>query len=187
VKQATVSDRDNRPWFAVVGSHEPIEQGDFVNECPIYEPYESTAEGSNGPPRFKERCYDVVILSQSCDIDPEHPKVDVVLVSPFWPLAEFANREGGFFKKAEGKESIRRGYSPGYHMLNKCDLQGFETEILVIDFHNVFGIPYQLLTELVISRGDRLRVLPPYREHLSQAFARFFMRVGLPVDIPPFK
>jgi hypothetical protein len=29
-------------------------------------------------------------------------------------------------------------------------------------------------------------LLPPYREHLSQAFARFFMRVGLPVDIPPF-
>ena len=24
---------------------------------------------------------------------------------------------------------------------------------------------------------------PEYREHLSQAFARYFMRVGLPVDI----
>jgi hypothetical protein len=29
-------------------------------------------------------------------------------------------------------------------------------------------------------------LLPPYREHLSQAFARFFMRVGLPVEVPPF-
>jgi hypothetical protein len=27
--------------------------------------------------------------------------------------------------------------------------------------------------------GCELRLLPPYREHLSQAFARFFMRVGL--------
>ena len=27
----------------------------------------------------------------------------------------------------------------------------------------------------------------PYREHLAQAFARYFMRVGLPVDIPAFK
>ena len=26
-----------------------------------------------------------------------------------------------------------------------------------------------------------------YREHLSQSFARFFMRVGLPVNIPPFR
>jgi hypothetical protein len=28
--------------------------------------------------------------------------------------------------------------------------------------------------------------MPPYREHLSQAFARYFMRVGLPSDIPSF-
>jgi hypothetical protein len=34
--------------------------------------------------------------------------------------------------------------------------------------------------------AKRLRLLPPYREHLSQSFARFFMRVGLPIDIPPF-
>jgi hypothetical protein len=26
-----------------------------------------------------------------------------------------------------------------------------------------------------------------YREHLSQAFARFFMRVGLPIDIQKFR
>lgn len=31
--------------------------------------------------------------------------------------------------------------------------------------------------------GKRLRLCPPYREHLSQAFARYFMRVGLPINI----
>jgi hypothetical protein len=40
--------------------------------------------------------------------------------------------------------------------------------------------------EFAHQMGDRLRLLPPYREHLSQAFARLFMRVGLPADIPPF-
>lgn len=34
-------------------------------------------------------------------------------------------------------------------------------------------------------KGDGLRLHPPYREHLSQAFARFFLRVGLAGDIPP--
>jgi hypothetical protein len=29
----------------------------------------------------------------------------------------------------------------------------------------------------------RPQLLPPYREHLSQAFARFFMRVGLPTPV----
>jgi hypothetical protein len=32
-----------------------------------------------------------------------------------------------------------------------------------------------------------LRLLPPYRKHLSQSFARFIMRVGLPIDIPSFR
>jgi len=40
---------------------------------------------------------------------------------------------------------------------------------------------------LVKKRENRLRLLPPDREHLAQAFARFFMRAGLPIDIPEFK
>jgi hypothetical protein len=28
--------------------------------------------------------------------------------------------------------------------------------------------------------------MPPYREHLAQAFARYFMRVGLPREAHPF-
>jgi hypothetical protein len=43
-----------------------------------------------------------------------------------------------------------------------------------------------LVREFANAAGHRLRLLPPYREHLSQAFARLFMRVGLPADIPPF-
>jgi hypothetical protein len=72
-------------------------------------------------------------------------------------------------------------------MLNKCELPCFNNEFLVVDFHNVYGVPYAFLDSLLKGQGKRLRLLPPYREHLSQAFARFFMRVGLPVDIPPFK
>ena len=57
----------------------------------------------------------------------------------------------------------------------------------MVDFRNVYGVPFGFLEELSASRGERLRLLPPYREHLSQAFARFFMRVGLPTDIPSFR
>jgi len=31
-----------------------------------------------------------------------------------------------------------------------------------------------------------LRMLSPYREHLAQGFARYFMRVGLPHDAKAF-
>lgn len=74
------------------------------------------------------------------------------------------------------------------HMLAACDLEGFEHEIQIVDFRTVFSVPFGFLTELARRRPNkRLRLRSPYREHLSQAFARFFMRVGLPADIPPFK
>jgi len=34
---------------------------------------------------------------------------------------------------------------------------------------------------------NRPRLLSPYVEHFSQSFARFFMRVGLPSQIPAYK
>jgi len=68
-----------------------------------------------------------------------------------------------------------------------CKINGFESEYLIVDFRSIFSVHFDFLVEFVKEKGDRIRLLSPYREHLSQAFARFFMRVGLPVDIPPFK
>lgn len=70
-------------------------------------------------------------------------------------------------------------------MINKYSLEGkMEMEVRLVDFHEVFSIPRAFLEKLVSQRIEpRVRLLPPYREHLSQAFARFFMRVGLPVSI----
>jgi len=54
----------------------------------------------------------------------------------------------------------------------------------LVDFHEIFTVPRAFLESLIKQRGKiRFRLLPPYREHLSQAFARFFMRVGLPIPI----
>lgn len=62
---------------------------------------------------------------------------------------------------------------------------------MVVSFRNVRSVDFDWITASIKQRGKRLRLLPPYREHLSQAFARFFMRVGLPTDIafdkPPYK
>ena len=54
----------------------------------------------------------------------------------------------------------------------------------IVDFHEIFSLPLDFLSAWVrLYGGQRLRLLSPYREHLSQSFARFFMRVGLPEDI----
>ena len=50
-------------------------------------------------------------------------------------------------------------------------------------FHS---LPVAYLVERTRQPGPRWRLRSPYLEHCSQAFARFFMRVGLPGTIPPF-
>jgi len=123
-------------------------------------------------------------MSQSCDLAAK--KLDLVLVCPHWSLLEIGE-ENQHFASEKGKEDLRRGNIPGYHLLNKCDIPGQERDFRVVDFRTAYAVPLAFLCELLAKRGDRLRLLPPYREHLAQAFARFFMRVGLPVDIPPFR
>ena len=53
----------------------------------------------------------------------------------------------------------------------------------VVDFHRIYTRPKDFIRDVASATDRRVRVLSPYREHLSQAFARYFMRVGLPVDI----
>lgn len=168
------------PWYEVVDNNTSLSQGDFFTSCPIVVP---TTKPEDGKMSANIVEYDVVVMSQACDL--EHRKVDLVLVCPVSPLTEYENLEP--LRGAKGKEKLRQGYFPGYHLLNECKIEGFEGNFLVVDFRNVYGVPFDNLEKMVKEREKRLRLLPPYREHLSQAFARFFMRVGLPVDIPAFK
>ena len=171
------------PWYEIVEGDEPLLQDDFISECPIIVPPSELITGAREV-NTRVVTYNVVVMSQSCDL--VQGKLDLVLVCPIWPLNEF-EKTSEYYKSKEGKEALRRGYIPGYHLLNKCDIKGFETDFLVVDFRNVYSVPFDFLKNLAKNRGKRVRLLPPYREHLSQAFARFFMRVGLPVDIPSFK
>jgi hypothetical protein len=172
------------PWYDIVDGDESLLQGDFVKECPIVIPASEISNG--GEARIEGRIikYNIVVMSQSCDLVER--KIDLVLVCPLWSLKEFGE-ENSYYTQKKGKEALRRGYLPGYHLLNKCERNGFETDFLVVDFRSVYSVPLDFIFELARKGGRRLRLLPPYREHLSQAFARFFMRVGLPVDIPPFR
>jgi hypothetical protein len=51
---------------------------------------------------------------------------------------------------------------------------------MVTSFGDAFSIPIEYAMTLA-GQHKRLRLLPPYREYLAQAFARFYMRIGLPI------
>ena len=177
------------PWYELV-SGSSILQGDFIDRCTVIVPCRDTdIPASEGIPKLKAGIteYNVIVMSQSCDI--EQGKVDLVLVSPSWPLEKLGEKNSVFKSPKEflkWKNELRKGNALGYHLLNKCELEGVERNYMVVDFRNVYSLPLEFLKVLADKADKRIRLLPPYREHLSQAFARFFMRVGLPADIPPF-
>lgn len=66
------------PWYAVVNGEEDLMQGDFIIECPVVIP---PLQISNNV-EIKIIEYDVIIMSQSCDLVQR--KLDLVLVCPVW-------------------------------------------------------------------------------------------------------
>jgi len=167
------------PWYSVVES-DVLEQGDLIESCPVYLPVEDLDDPTLAMFDWEER--DLIVLSQSCDLVPGREKLTEVLLGTVWDRSELT----GYLATSKGMEDARRGNLPGFHVLAACEANGFSREVRVVDFRRVFSLPVRFVRKKAAD-GRRLRLLPPYREHLSQAFARFFMRVGLPVDIPAFR
>ena len=162
------------PWYGLANGDD-LQQGDLLLACPF--------DRVDGIGIADRKNFNVVIMSHSCDL--AHDKLDMIQVCPFWDLERLA-KDVEFFRAKRGWEELRRGSLPGYHLLNRCMLPEQPTDFLVIDFRMQFAVEFAQLKSLASSQKPRLRLLSPYREHLAQALARFYMRVGLPVDIPAF-
>ncbi len=178
------------PWYETLQNSIEIRQGDFIPNCPIIIPPTSfnfnniEANDIFIDQELTVRTLNAVVVSQSCDL--ENSKVEIVLVCPYYPLEYFFENLPQSDRAGKGREkkldALRQGNLPAYHLLNR-DMENNITNFLIVDFKNVYGVNFDFLKDYVPTLGARQRLLPPYREHLSQAFARFFMRVGLPNDI----
>jgi len=188
----------SNPWYEVVGPDVRLTQGDIILDCPLLTwQLDDAAEGekASGERLFqaaKGIKADVVVMTQACDL--EQGKVsDVVLCpcrplsryKPAWEEAERARKQNPTHKAwAAFCEDIKNGYVWNLFLMDSLQAGEISTEHRIVDFHSVHTVPRSFLDTLIAERGaKRLRLLPPYREHLSQSFARFFMRVGLPIPI----
>jgi hypothetical protein len=171
----------NYEWYEVVQGSD-LEQGDILESVDIYLPLPYQEERQDNV-RSVVETHDVIVLTQSCDIVKEMCRN--ILFCPVWTL-EDAKKEVPHFRTKRGLEDLRTGRVIGYHILNRCDKEEFQRDFFIITFYRVFELPKTRAIAIADAQPKRLRLLPPYREHFSQAFARFFMRVGLPTDIPSF-
>ena len=173
------------PWYIKLSQQDySIQQGDFISECPIVIPPKNLSEiNQEDSVGISIETFDVIVISQSCDI--EQNNLDIILVCPYYTfdlLCENFNYNNKSKKKGLFND-IKNGRRFSFHMLNKSEEIGIK-DYLIIDFRNIFGINIDVLKNHIITNNHpRIRLAPPYKEHLSQAFAKFFMRVGLPIDI----
>jgi hypothetical protein len=184
------------PWYDLAPSTEAITQGDIILGCPILNwlPTSSAIAltGVNLKDYADAFIEDVIVMTQACDL--EHDKVQNVVLCPHLPLSIFRiswqrwmeSRNQSPSEKAWKSlcSDIMAGYVWNQTMIDASTAPLLPMETRVVDFHEVFTLPRAFLESWLKQSGNtRLRLRPPYREHLSQAFARFFMRVGLPQPI----
>lgn len=168
------------PWYGIVEDDE-LQQGDIFENCPIFRPPEQIDKSKAQVIRWEER--DLIVISQSCDLVKERKDIEQASLCEVWRRSEYRS---GFLSKPEDLEQVRKGRVPRFHLLAPSNYSGFERELRIVDLQQVHSLPIEFLRSRA-QIGKRLRLLPPYREHLSQSFARLFMRVGLPIDIPPIR
>src|SRR5208283_1352822 len=173
-------------WYEITKGDD-LRQGDIIRNCPVFLPPKEIVWPIEEEQIFAYGTQDVVIMSQSCDLEATQ-KSDMwqVLLCPLWSLSDAA-AANPILASNYGKEECRRGHMTGYHMISECKHQLWDQELSIVSFREVYSHPLDFIRNMASNIGNRLRLRSPYREHIGQAFARYFMRVGLPVDIPPFQ
>lgn len=174
-------------WYELVEGRD-LEQGDILEDCPVVRvPVDLSLPLADGEGLDLDvGTQDMIITSQSCDlVEGQKQRIEYVALSPLWALSKI-EKVDQFLGSTYGKEMCRRGNMHGYHMLAECDHTEWKREISVVAFREVHSLPIDFLRSFAERARHRRRVRSPYREHLAQAFARYFMRVGLPIDIPHF-
>lgn len=174
-------------WAIISGSE--LRQGDVLDRCrvPSLSPTYGTSNDVEDVPTAQVR---LLILTQSCDLviqsNRTSAKAQSVALCRTYTLEEFARVRSDFANR-DTREKARQGRVEGVHLLpSPTDPRDNQT-VLVAHFREIFSLPFAYLQTHSSSLAERPRLQSPYVEHFAQAFARFFMRVGLPLDIPAYK
>ncbi len=170
-------------------SESQLQQGDLLQDCyvPIFHPdfgNDSDEAKEDTSDDIEVKIYNLIVVTQSCDL--ENNKAPLVALSPYYPIQEF-QKFNPKFKNKGAWENVRNGRVEGLHMLASPDSPEDNRQALVVNFREVYSLPVGYLISHAGQLKNRWRLKSPFLEHFSQSFARFFMRVGLPSAIPPFK
>jgi hypothetical protein len=172
-------------WTAVSGLDH--EQGDLLAGFPVHRVLGSLTDPSTTQIRIDH--IDGIIVTQSCDL--ANTKTRTILIGRVITWKAYAQaqyRAGNTAVKSEVylKNLIAGGIPPLALLHERTTRPTLDWS--VADFRELYSIDRNDLDAFIARPGtkQRLRLNSPYKEHFAQAFARYFMRVGLPHDAHGF-
>ena len=166
-------------WYEIINGPN-LQQGDFIFKLDV--PIVERTNSEEIP--VKIETFNAIVITQSCDIPKD--AIEHVVLCPVWDIAD-AVRFNPRFNHPGFLERVRKDQVLGFHLLNRCDLSGYDCDYRVVQFERVIVRPKETILEILSSQDNHLRLLPPYREQMAQRFGIFFSRVASPQEIPSFK
>ncbi|MDZ4688453.1 MAG: hypothetical protein SH850_25545 [Planctomycetaceae bacterium] len=170
-------------WWTSI-NHGLLAQGDLIPDCLLPVFHEEPLSVGSEPAEQEVYRGNLIVVTHSCDL--ENRKAMFVALCPIHTLVEFAevNPE---LKKGGAWESVRKGRVEGLHLLASPERPDDNHSALVVNFRHIVSLPTDYLSNHAARLGNRWRLSSLFLEHFSQSFARFFMRVGLPSAISPYR
>lgn len=177
-------------WFTEYehSENDCLEQGDVLLSCsyPVRDGYSKTGEinialveGVTG-----------IVLTQSCDL--AHRKTDKVILCVCEKLSSYISQRKKTLenkKKAEQKDISGVKNEIKSELKKLCRIESINSFILsksdtldeyyIVNFEDIFSLSYDDAMKIFKGQEKIVRMKSPYREALSQSFARSFMRVGI--------
>ena len=172
-------------WYEQV-SGRAIEQGDILANCPVFFVKSSAfpeeiAVGTNFPVEYEVTTYEVVVMSQSCDLQEGQgrEKLQQVVLCPVQARSNLPDSHP--LKRADALKAAAKGYQPSFFVLDRYEDPGqpLDRDVSIVHFNQVYTLPIEFVRALAERRSPRLRLKSPYREELSRRFGAFFGRIAL--------
>jgi hypothetical protein len=176
-------------WLAVTGPS--LEQGELIPDLPV--PVTRTVVFEGGQPvrvGTHLEVVDALVLTQTCDLVQGKAAEVLVCSVVSWDVlvgTELA-RGNSMVAGSPFIEKLIEGAIPPLSLLHRRQARP-SLPWSVANFRRLYTVEKSYIDDVLVERGTarRLRLRSPYREHLAQAFARYFMRVGLPHDAGDFR
>lgn len=174
----------------------------FMRDMDIFDSYEVQSDGNitiNYKDEYTCKYYRrVIVLTNSCDIihgvrhirmvplydvhdirpDLEKQvKKDIAKMTRDITIEELEKR---FQKKLETKlDQIANNYTIGKAYLPKINIKNFCWDFLIADYTEMFVVSYEYLQYLNKNQREKIKLISPYREYVTNKVGAYVSRVGV--------